>query len=222
MEATPNERSEQDVLRPRAAVRHLHHAEERPAAGGRAPGRTLRGIRLRPRDVPGPPVPAGVPRHADAAHVGRGAHRAHPPLGERREPAAAAAGRARTCGREPRPALGRPVRARTRSRRLLGRDRRDGRAAPHSGPGGRRALRGHRHHSRHLEPGGAGAVRGRRRVLPGQRREARAGAGAQHPHLAGGLQASHASAHGPQGRRVAAVARIHEAGPVRRVERDDR
>ncbi len=215
-------RSEQDALRPRAAVRHLHHPDERPAAGGRAPRRTGRGIRLRPRHVPGPPLPAALPRHVDAAHVGRGPHRARPPRGQRRQPAAAPARRPRACRRQPRPAQRRSLRARARRRRLLGRHRRHGRPPPHARPGRRRALGGDRCHPRGLGPGRARPVRGRRRVLPRQRREARPRPRAQHPHLDRRAQAPDAAADRAEGRRLAAVAGLPEARRPRRGQPHDR
>ena len=89
-----------------------------------------------------------------------------PPLGQRRQPAAAPARGARARRRQPRPALRRPLRARARRRRLLGCDRGDGRPPAHARPGRRRPLRGDRRHPRRLGPGRARTVRGRRRVLP--------------------------------------------------------
>ena len=62
----------------------------------------------------------------------RGADRAHPHRPERAEhPAAAARGRGPRRG-QPRPALRRPLRPRARRRRLLGRDRGDGRHPAHA------------------------------------------------------------------------------------------
>ena len=61
--------------------------------------------------------------------------------GQRAQPPAAPARRPRARGREPRPALGRPVRARPRLRGVLGRDRRDGRPAPHAGRASTRSTR---------------------------------------------------------------------------------
>ena len=77
-----------------------------------------------PRDVPGPPLPAGVPRHLDPHGVCRGPHLAHPPLGERREPAAPPASRCWP-GRWRAWTLLSGGRGGTRARggRLLGRDR---------------------------------------------------------------------------------------------------
>jgi hypothetical protein len=86
-------------------------------------------------------------------------------------------------GREPRPAERGPLRARPRGRRLLGRDRRHGRPQAHAGQAVDALSEADRHHPRHLGPGRARPVRGRRQVPPCRRRQARAGAGAQHPHL---------------------------------------
>ncbi len=47
-----------------------------PAAPRRRARAAERGPRARPRDVPGPPVPGGVPRHLDPAHLGRRRDRA--------------------------------------------------------------------------------------------------------------------------------------------------
>ena len=69
------------------AVRHLPGAGGRAArAAGRA-GAARRPARARPRRHPGPPVPAPLPRHVDAAVVPRRAHGADPAVPGRRQPA---------------------------------------------------------------------------------------------------------------------------------------
>ena len=185
--------------------------------------RAQRGRRLRPGHLPGPPLPATLPRHVDPAHVGRRAHRAHPRSRRTsptcrcaRPPCSRARPRASTCCRTVDSNSGSaPAASGTRSRRWAA-----GKLTP--GQARRRALRGDRHHPRHLGSGRAVALRGRRHVLPRERREARAGAGAQHPDPDRRLQAAHAAAHRSQGRRLGALARLHEAGRVRREERHHR
>ena len=177
--------------------------------------------RARPRDVPGSPVPARVPRHLDAADVGRRADRDAAGRGERAQPAAAPAGRARALRGQPRPAVRRALRARARRRRVLGRDRGDGRPAPHAGRGGRRAQRGDRRHPRHLghRPSAAAcASRGEHYAVKGAKR------GPEPAHdieiWLGALQAADAAADRPQGRRLAAVAGLPAArGPRARPTR---
>ena len=121
--------------------------------------------------------------------------RAHARRRQRAQPAAAPARRPGPRGREPRPALRRPVRARPRRRRVLGRDRRDGRRRADARAGRRRARRGDRRDPRHL-----GRRRPRRplrvdgELPPRRRRQARPGARARHPDLARRVQAAHAAA----------------------------
>ena len=93
-----------------ARIRHLHDPEQ---FTGQRPGRSrgaVRAARIRPGHLPGPPVPAAVPGHLDAAVLGGRPHRADPGVRQRAEPAAAPACRARPGRGEPRPALGRPLR----------------------------------------------------------------------------------------------------------------
>ena len=88
---------------------------------------------------------------------------------ERRQPAAAPAGRAGPQRGEPRPAQRRPRRARPRRRRVLGRDRGQRRRAAHARPGRRRARRGDRRDPRDLGDGRR-PVHHRRRALLRRRR----------------------------------------------------
>ena len=158
---------------------------------GENPERTLAQIdaaeagRARPGRHPGPPVPAALPRHLDAAVASspRGPTRvrlspnvSNLPL----RPPAVLAKRAAT----PRPAERRPVRARARRRRLLGRDRRRWAArAARRGESGRRARSRRSRHPRALDADDAvGPVR--RARTTGDGRQARAAAGARHRHLA--------------------------------------
>ena len=102
----------------------------------------------------------------------------------------------------------RPLRARARRRRLLGRDRGHGRPAAHARPGGRRAVRGDRHHPRRLGPGRA--RRGSRSTATYYRvNGAKRGPAPAHniPIWIGALQAADAAPHRAQGRRLAALAR---------------
>ena len=191
-------------LRPRPAVRHVHHPDGPAAAAGRPPGAAQRAARARPRHVPGPPLPACVPRHVDADVVCRGPHRADPPVRQRGQPPAAAAGRPGPRGGEPGPAQRRAPRARARGRSVLGRDRGDGRAASGGGGIGRGGGGGHRGH-----PGPVGHrdprwVSGSPGSTTGWRAPSGAGAGARHPHLGGRAEAADAAAGREDGRRLAA------------------
>ncbi len=75
------------------------------------PRSPVRGGRIRPRDVPGPPLQLRVPGHVDAHGVRGGRHDPDPHRSQRAQPAPAAAGRAGAGRREPRPAQRRPARA---------------------------------------------------------------------------------------------------------------
>ena len=168
---------------------------ERPAGRRRARAADRAG-RARPRDVPGPPVPAGVPRHLDAADVGG------------RADASASASRRNVLNLPLRPPA---VLARAAaSLDLLS----GGRFELGLGAGAFWdaivAMGGPK-----LTPGQAvdaldeaiDVIRGiwdaddaprrprRRRALPRRRRQARPGAGARHPDLARRLQAADAAAH---------------------------
>ncbi len=166
-----------------------------------------RGGRSRPGDLPGSPLPAAVPGHLDAHVIRRSADREHPDRAERAERPAAPACRGRTrCG-EPRPAVGRPVRPGSRSRRILGRDRGHGRRAAHPRPGGHRAGRGHRCDPRAVGHRPARRSIHLRRPPSRARSQARAAARARHPDLDRRLQVPDAGSHRPQGRRLAAQPR---------------
>ena len=176
-----------------------------------------RATRARPGDVPGSSVPAVVPGHVDAAVVGGSADRARSVVWQRAQPAVAPAGGPRTLGGEPRPAVRRAGEPWDRRRGVLGRDRGDGRHAADARPGGGRAGRGDRRVPRDLGRGEPTAAARRRRLLPRQRREARPRAGARDSHLDRRVQAAHAPAHRPQGRRLAAVTAVPGArGPAAR------
>ena len=140
-----------------------------------------------------------------------------PPLGERHQPAAA---RRRPCSRAASPAstcsaavgsssASAPARSGTPSRRWAG-------AASTPGQARAGAGRGHRGHPAGLGRRHARWRAGRRRVLPGDGRQARTGAGPRHRDLARRLQAADARADRPQRRRLAAVAELPEAGRPRR------
>ena len=109
------------------------------------------------------PYQPRVPGHLDAAVGRRGGDDQRPRRAERRQPAAAPAGRAGPQRRQPRHPQRRPGRARARRRRVLGRDRRDGRPAADARGERRRAGRGDRRHPGDLE----------RRRRPGPRTTAR-------------------------------------------------
>ena len=166
----------------------------------------------------GPPLPAGVPRHLDAAD----ATSPPAPSGSRvfpnvanlplRPPAVLARSVA-----SPRHPQRRPRRARARRRRVLGRDRGDRRPAPYAARGGRRARGGHRRDPRAVDARAHAAAR--RRALPAARRQARTVPGAPGRHLARRLQAADARAHRPARRRLAAEPRVRRAGGARRDER---
>ena len=171
-----------------------------------------RARRPRPRHVPGPPVPARVPRHLDAADVGR------------RADGDAAASRPNVLNLPLRPPA---VLARAAASLDLlsgGRfelglgagafwDAIEAMGGPRRTPGEAvDALeRGDRRHPRHLGHRRARRRARRRRALPGQGRQARAGARARHRDLARRLQAADAAADRPQGRRLAAVAGVPAA-----------
>ena len=177
---------------------------QQPQQARRA-GAAQRAGRARPRDVPGPPLPAGVPRHVDAAVVCRGPHRANPPVRQRRQPAAAAAGRAGPRGGEPRPAQRRPGRARARGRGVLGRDRGDGRRrAWRRGSRSRRSRRPSRSSAPCGTPrpvAGSGSTGKHHRVVGAKRGPAPAH---DIPHLGRRAEAADAAAGRPDGRRLAA------------------
>ncbi len=205
-----------DRLRPRPPVRHLHHADGSAAAAGGAAGAGQRAGRARPGDVPGPPLPAGVPRCVDAAVVCRRAHLANPPLRQRHQPAAAPTRRARARGGEPGPAERRPRRPRTRGGCLLGRHRGHGRTAAGAGGVGRGARGGHRGHPHPVGHADPRSRQGGGPAPPRGRGQARTGTRARHPDLGRRPQAAHAEAGRPPRRRLAA-----EPG-LRRGRRGDR
>ena len=112
-------------LRTPARIRSLHHPRRRESRGARRALAGRRGRRPRPRHLPGPPVPARVPRHVDAHDLRRGADRQHPHRTERartcrcvRRPSSRARRRASTCSRAAlRPRASAPAGSGTRSRR---------------------------------------------------------------------------------------------------------
>ena len=111
---------------------------------------TVRALGPGSGDLPGPPVPARVPGHLDPDVLRRRQHGADQDLRQRDQPAVAAAGAARTPGRQPGPIVRGPVRAGPRRGRLLGRDRGDGRAEAVALGGGGRPERGDRPRPGHL------------------------------------------------------------------------
>ena len=162
--------------------------------------------RLRPGHVPGPPVSARLPRHLDAADLGRrpdrdastsSANVLNIPLRPPAVLARAAASLDLLSGGRLELGLGAggfwdAIEA-MGSRRLT------------PGRVGGCAERGDRRHPRDLGGRRASAAAVRRRALPPPRRQARAGAGARDPDLARRAEAAHAAADRSQGRRLAAV-----------------
>ena len=200
-------------------VRHVHHAAQQPRhgrrTGPRPPRPAQRGGRTRPRHVPGPPVPAALPRDVDAAQLGRRPDRAHSAGPQRHQCADATAGRPRESRRESRPPLARPARARPRCRLLLGCDGVDGHRSPLTGRVGRRARGDHRHHPRYLVSSPADSIADQGNPPPRQRRGPRTSARPQHPDLGGRGQAPHARPHRPALRRLGHPGRqLGSGGPV--------
>ena len=134
---------------------------------------------------------------------------------QRREPAAAPAGRPGQERRDAGPRDRRPGRPRPGRRRLLGPDRGGRRHPAHRAAERRRAQRGDRGHPRRLAPGRQG--RPRRRRAPSRRRTApRSGAGAPGRDLGRRLQAPDAEAHRPVCRRLAPEHGLRRARRPRR------
>ncbi len=177
--------------------------------------------RARPRQRPGPPVPAAFPRHLDLALRDRRADRAGTRHAQRRQPAPAPAGRPRPQRRHSRRPQRRPGRARAGRRGVLDRDRRDGRPTPERRRKHRGPRRRHPDHPRDV----AGRRPGRtpqRAALPALRGQARPGAGPRCEHLDRRLQAQDASPDRPDGRRMAAQPRVRGNRRNSRHERCDR
>ena len=172
--------------------------------------------------LPGSPLPGALPGRLDAALGRRCAHEPRPRRAQRAEPAAAAAGR-RGAGRgEPRHPQRRARRAGPRRRRVLGRDRGHGRSAPDARRERRRAGGGDRRDPRAVGRRAARRSPRRGHLLPARGRGARPCAGARHRHLDRRLQAAHAGADRPQGRRLAAQPVVPAAGRPGRGQRGHR
>ena len=130
---TPAPARHEPRLRPGAAVRHVRHPDQPPPPAGRRAGCRRRPRGPGPGHLPGPPLPAEVPRHLHPAGLRRRPHRANPPVGERHQPPASPTGRARPGHRDPGPPQRRPHGAGARCRRVLGRCRRHGRSSTQPG-----------------------------------------------------------------------------------------